>query len=83
LFRINRSSKPVKLHREKIYKVKGPLEFNLTRILAGISDIITQTNISIIIISTFDTDNFLTKSMNLSSNSGRLVKNSNNLILNI
>ena len=51
----------------KCIKVKGPLDFNLTRILAGISDILAQANISIFAISTYDTDYFLVRSQNLSS----------------
>ena len=43
----------------KCIKVKGPLDFNLTGILAGISDILARGNISIFAISTFDTDYIL------------------------
>ena len=51
----------------KCIKVKGPLDFNLTGILAGISDILAQANISIFAISTFDTDYILVRSQDLSS----------------
>ena len=51
----------------KCLKVKGPLDFNLTGILAGISDILDQANISIFAISTFDTDYILVRSQDLSS----------------
>ena len=51
----------------KCIKVKGPLDFNLTGILAGISDILTRGNISIFSISTFDTDYILVRSQDLSS----------------
>jgi len=51
----------------KCIKVKGPLDFNLTGILASISDILAQANISIFAISTFDTDYILVKSQDLSS----------------
>ena len=51
----------------KCIKVKGPLDFNLTGILAGISDILAQANISIFAISTFDTDYILVRSEELSS----------------
>ena len=51
----------------KCIKVKGPLDFNLTGILAGISDILAQTNISIFAISTFDTDYILVRKHDLSS----------------
>ena len=51
----------------KCIKVKGPLDFNLTGILAGISDILAQANISIFVISTFDTDYILVRTQDLSS----------------
>ena len=51
----------------KCIKVKGPLDFNLTGILAGISDILAQANISIFAISTFDTDYILVRTHDLSS----------------
>ena len=51
----------------KCIKVKGPLDFNLTGILAGISDILAQTNISIFAISTFDTDYILVRKHDLTS----------------
>ena len=51
----------------KCIKVKGPLNFNLTGILAGISDILTRGNISIFAISTFDTDYILVRSKDLPS----------------
>ena len=51
----------------KCIKVKGPLEFNLTGILAGISDILAKENISIFAISTFDTDYILVRTQDLSS----------------
>ena len=51
----------------KCIKVKGPLDFNLTGILAGISDILAHANISIFAISTFDTDYILVRTHDLSS----------------
>ena len=48
-------------------KVAGPLDFNLTGILANISDILTKENISIFAISTFDTDCLLVRTQDLSS----------------
>ena len=51
----------------KCIKVAGPLDFNLTGILAGISDIIAKENISIFAISTFDTDYILVRTQDLSS----------------
>ena len=58
----------------KCIKVKGPLDFNLTGILAGISDILTRGNISIFAISTFDTDYILVRSQDLSSARNKLRK---------
>jgi len=51
----------------KCIKVRGPLDFNLTGILAGISDILARGNISIFAISTFDTDYLLVRTQDLSS----------------
>ena len=51
----------------KCIKVAGPLDFNLTGILAGISDILAKGNISIFTISTFDTDYILVRTQDLSS----------------
>ena len=56
----------------KCIKVKGPLDFNLTGILAGISDILAQGNISIFAISTFDTDYILVITPDLSSATTKL-----------
>ena len=51
----------------KCIKVAGPFDFNLTGILAGISDILAKVNISIFAISTFDTDYILVRTQDLSS----------------
>ena len=48
-------------------KVAGTLDFNLTGILAGISDILTLENISIFAILTFDTDYILVRTQDLCS----------------
>ena len=56
----------------KCIKVKGPLDFNLTGILAGISDILAQGNISIFAISTFDTDYILVRIQDLPSATTKL-----------
>ena len=58
----------------KCIKVKGPLDFNLTGILAGISDILAQANISIFAISTFNTDYILVRTHDLSSAREKLRK---------
>ena len=51
----------------KYIKVAGPLDFNLTGIFAGISDILAKANISIFAISTFDTDYILVRTQDLTS----------------
>ena len=51
----------------KCIKVAGLLDFNLTGILAGISDILAKGNISIFAISIFDTDYLLVRTQDLSS----------------
>ena len=56
----------------KCIKVKGPLDLNLTGILAGISDILTRGNISIFAISTFDTDYILVRTHDFSSATTKL-----------
>lgn len=47
------------------FKVVGPLEFSLTGILAKISAILAESEISIFAISTFDTDYILVKTEKL------------------
>lgn len=43
------------------FKVKGPLEFGLVGVLAGISSVLAEAGISIFALSTFDTDYILVK----------------------
>jgi hypothetical protein len=49
----------------KCLKVAGPLDLNLTGILAGLSDTLSKAKISIFAISTFDTDYILIKKQDL------------------
>jgi len=42
-------------------KVEGPLDFSLTGILAGLSAALSNANISLFAISTFDTDYMLVR----------------------
>ena len=56
----------------KCIKVAGPLDFNLTGILADISDILAKGNFSIFAISTFDTDYILVRTHDLSSATTKL-----------
>lgn len=46
-------------------KVLGPLDFSLTGILAAISAVLAEANISIFAISTFDTDYILVKTLKI------------------
>jgi hypothetical protein len=48
-------------------KVEGPLDFGLTGILAGLNKILTDCNISIFVISTYDTDYILVREKDLGS----------------
>ena len=50
----------------------GLLDFNLTGILSGISDILAEENISIFAISTFDTDYILVRTQDLPSATTKL-----------
>jgi len=49
----------------KCLKVAGPLDFKLTGILAGITEVLAKENISVFAISTFDTDYILIKKQDL------------------
>ena len=51
----------------KCLKVAGPLDFKLTGILAGITDVMTKERISVFAISTFDTDYIINKKQNLTN----------------
>lgn len=45
----------------KCLKVRGPLDFGLTGILAGIATVLANADVSIFAVSTFDTDYILVK----------------------
>ena len=51
----------------KCLKVAGPLDFKLTGILSGITNVLAKKKISVFAISTFDTDYFLIKKQNLTN----------------
>ena len=51
----------------KCLKVVGPLDFKLTGILVGITDVLAKERISAFVISTFDTDYILIKKQNLTN----------------
>lgn len=42
-------------------KVEGPLDFGLTGIIAGLSQVLADADISVFVVSTFDTDYLLVK----------------------
>jgi hypothetical protein len=50
----------------KAFKVKGPLDFSLTGILAAIAKPLAENGVSIFAVSTFDTDYVLVKEENFS-----------------
>ena len=51
----------------KCLKVAGPLDFKLTGIIAGITDVLAKERISVFVVSTFDTDYILIKKQNLTN----------------
>jgi hypothetical protein len=51
----------------KCLKVAGPLDFKLTGILSGITDVLAKERISVFAISTFDTDYILIKKQKLTN----------------
>jgi len=51
----------------KAFRVQGSLDFSLIGILSGISGILADNQISIFVLSTFDTDYVLTKTENYQS----------------
>ena len=51
----------------KCLKVAGPLDFKLTGILAGITNVLAKEKVSVFAISTFDTDYILTKKQGLTA----------------
>lgn len=56
----------VKCERDwRVLKIEGPLDFSLIGILAPISTILAQQNISIFAISTYDTDYILVKNKDI------------------
>jgi hypothetical protein len=58
----------------KILKIEGPLDFSLIGILASISTILAQKEISIFAISTYDTDYILVKNKDIHNAIDSLVK---------
>ncbi len=71
---------PAEIEREEGWrgmKIKGPLDFSLTGVLASLSTPLAQEGISIFAISTYDTDYLLVKEKDLERAIGILVKKGN------
>jgi uncharacterized protein len=66
----------------RIFKVSGPLDFSLTGIIAEISVILKDENISVFTISTYETDYFLVKNVHLNSAVNSLKANGHNVTYN-
>ena len=64
----------------KCLKIAGPLDFNLTGVIAGISKILADDKISIFAVSTFDTDYILVKNEKLDDAVTALESNGHKLI---
>lgn len=58
----------------RILKIEGPLDFSLIGILASISSVLAQNQISIFAISTYDTDYILVKEKDIDKAVGTLIK---------
>lgn len=48
----------------RAFRIEGVLDFSLTGILSGISEVLAESKIGIFAVSTFDTDYILTKAQN-------------------
>lgn len=57
----------------KAFKIVGPLDFSMVGVIAEVSRILKENNISIFTISTFDTDYILVKNHNLTKAIGALI----------
>ena len=64
----------------RILKVEGPLDFSLVGILASISSLMAEAQISIFALSTYDTDYILVKENNIDSAISTLIKHNYNVI---
>lgn len=64
----------------RILKIEGPLGFSLVGILAKIANIMSENNISIFAISTYDTDYILIKQGNINKSVEVLKKENYNVI---
>ena len=64
----------------RILKVEGPLDFSLVGILASISSLMAQEQISIFALSTYDTDYILVKEENIEAAINTLSENNYSVI---
>lgn len=64
----------------RMFKVEGPLDFSLVGILASISNLMAEAQISIFALSTYDTDYILVKENNIDSAISTLIKHNYNVI---
>ena len=64
----------------RILKVEGPLDFSLVGILASISSLMAEAQISIFALSTYDTDYILVKENNIHSAISTLIKHNYDVI---
>lgn len=64
----------------RILKIEGPLDFSLVGILASISEILSQSKISIFAISTYNTDYILVKDSEISNAVNELSKSGYEII---
>jgi uncharacterized protein len=63
----------------RIFKIEGPLDFSLIGVIADISVILKEANISVFIISTYNTDYILVKEKDLNTSIAFLQKKGYNI----
>ena len=66
----------------RILKIQGPLDFSLVGIIAEISRILKEINITIFTISTFETDYILVKNKDLDKAIDSLTANGHEILIN-
>ena len=67
----------------RIIKIEGPLDFSLVGIIADISEVFKKLNIPIFTLSTYDTDYFLVKQVDLNTGIQELGKKGNTISVEI
>ena len=63
----------------RMIKIEGPLDFSIVGIIADLSAIFKKKNISIFILSTYDTDYILLKQKDLDTGIQMLIENGHNI----